>query len=132
MTKKNKRILIICSAVLVTLIALFAILYVTNRPAGTAETKNITVEIIGVDGAQKDYSLKTNQEFLRGALEDEKLIAGDEGEYGLYITTVDGYTVDSTKNEWWCVNVNGEMAATGVDEIVVADGEVYSLVLSTY
>ena len=85
-----------------------------------------------VDGTQKDFTISTDSENLRGALEQEGLISGDESEYGLYVTTVDGETADSSLNQWWCFTKDGEMLMTGVDDTMIADGEHYETFIDTY
>ena len=66
---------------------------------------------------------------MRKALEAEGIIAGDESEYGLFVLTVDGETVDYSKNQsWWCLTQNGEMTTTGVDSITVSEGDSYGFV----
>ena len=51
--------------------------------------KSITVTVVHGDGSSKDFDLQTNSEYLREALEEQDLITGTEGEYGLFITEVD-------------------------------------------
>ena len=72
-----------------------------------------------------DFQIQTDAESLRGALEQESLIAGSESEYGLFVETVDGETADMGAEEWWCFTKGGEMLATGVDDTMIADGEHY-------
>ena len=66
------------------------------------------------------------------ALLEEKLIDGEQGNYGLYIKTVNGiladYDVDGT---YWGVYVNGESAVTGVDSIEVTEGATYTFKVET-
>ena len=69
--------------------------------------------------------------FLRGALEQEKLVSGSESQYGLFITSADGETADDSKQQWWCVTKGGEQVNTGVDTTPIADGETYELTLKT-
>ena len=76
--------------------------------------------------------ISTDSENRRGALEQEGLISGDESEYGLYVTTVDGETADSNLNQWWCFTKDGEMLMTGVDDTMIADGEHYETFIDTY
>ena len=52
--------------------------------------------------------------------------AGDEGEYGLYVKTVNGITADYDKDgAYWAFYVNGEYASSGVDSTPIAEGESY-------
>ena len=94
--------------------------------------KTISVTVIHGDGSQKDFSIGTNEEFLRDALEQEKLVEGDERGYGLFITSVDGEAADSAAEQWWCIcDGDGNMLMTGVDTTPINDGDVYQIILKT-
>ncbi len=117
-----------CLALLLSLLVLtgcFAGCASGDKPAGAA-SKTITFTAVHKDGSEKEFTIETEEEFLRGALEQEKLIEGEEAEYGLFVKTVDGETVDDANQEWWCLTVDGEMATTGVDETKVTDGGKYA------
>ena len=89
----------------------------------------ITVKIKGSDGNVTDFVITTDAEFLRGALEQEGLIEGDESEYGLYVKVVNGERADYDKDgAYWSFLKNGEYLMTGVDTTPIADGAVYKLV----
>ena len=89
--------------------------------------KELVVEVIHADGSTKDFTIDTDSENLRGALEQEDLIEGDNSSYGLYVTTVDGERADESKREWWCFTKDGEMLMTGVDDTMIQDGEHYEI-----
>ena len=94
-------------------------------------TKTITVEII-VDGADTvTKSITTEAEYLRGALEEEDLIAGEESQYGLFVKTVNGVTIDDAKQQWWCFTKDGGDLFTGVDTTPIADGDKIEITLKT-
>lgn len=126
---KNKKVLSLIIALIVA-VAAFAVVYYNFLPQGTTDGKTITVEVI-TDETTNSYTVETEEEFLRGALEQENLASGVDSDYGLYILTVDGITADDSIQQWWYVTVNGEMAETGVDWIVVEDGASYELTLVT-
>jgi len=103
---------------------------------GKAETqtgeKTITVEIIveGMDTVTK--TITTDAEFLRGALEEEEgLLAGEESQYGLFVKTVNGVTVDDAKQQWWCITKGGADVFTGVETTPIADGDKFEITLKT-
>ena len=127
--KTNKKGLIALVAVLV-LAAAALIVWRVTRPAVQQGGKEITVNIDHLNGDDTSYTISTDEEYLRGALEQENLIEGTESEYGLYVQTVDGETADESKQEWWGYSVNGEFAELGVDSQPVADGDVYDFVLN--
>ncbi|MBQ8398244.1 MAG: DUF4430 domain-containing protein [Clostridia bacterium] len=94
-----------------------------------AGSKTITVDIVMSDGTTTK-TITTDAEYLRGALEQEKLVAGDESQYGLFVKTVNGYTVDDSKQEWWCFTKGGEALFTGVDDTPIADGDKFEITLT--
>ena len=83
------------------------------------------------DKSEKDFTLHTDQEYLGAALKDKKLVEGTQGQYGLYITTVDGETADKAQQQWWCLTKGGAQVNTGADTTPIADGETYELTLTT-
>lgn len=93
--------------------------------------KHITLTVVHGDGTSKDFSIETSQEMLGAALVDEKLIEGDDSEYGLFVTTVDGESVDSAQQQWWCLTAGGETVTTGVDSTPIEDGGKYEFTLTT-
>lgn len=127
--KNNKKTLIavILAAVLV-LVAVAA--WATLRPQSEQGSKIITVTVDHLEGEDKTFALHTDAEYLRGALDEEKLIAGTESEYGLYVLTVDGETADESQQQWWGFTVNGEFGMYGVDEQVVSDGDTFAFTLN--
>lgn len=102
----------------------------SSSAAGNAEFKTITLTVTHGDGSSKDFTIETSQEMLGAALLDEKLIEGEDGEFGLFVTTVDGETADDGNQEWWCLTIDGESAMTGVDSTPVEDGGAYGLTLT--
>ena len=124
MSKKTRNI-IIAVAVLLVLVAGALLLWQHFKPVPQVGAKSIVLAVVHKDGSSKDFSIQTDAESLRGALEQEALIAGSESEYGLFFETVDGETADMGAEEWWCFTRNGEMLATGVDDTMIADGEHY-------
>lgn len=127
----NKKLLIIISCVLVALIAAAAIIYALTRPSTSKGAKTVTVEVVLGENNTKTYTLHTDQEFLRGALEEEKLIEGTESEYGLFVTTVTGVKADDSKQQWWCFTKGGEALMTGVDTTPIANGDKFEITLTT-
>lgn len=115
---------------------LLALMLVVTSFAGctggktTPGAKTITLQVVHKDGSQKEFTVSTDAEYLGEALKREELIAGDEGEYGLYVKTVDGETVDDANQEWWCLTKDGEMPSSGVDTTPIADGETYVFTLT--
>lgn len=91
-----------------------------------SKTLKIKVE---ADGKSVLFTIKTDKATVGEALIEHSLIAGDEGEYGLYIKVVNGIKADyDTDKAYWAFNKNGEYMMSGVDTTNFADGEQYELV----
>ena len=126
-TKLFRRI----SLVFAVLIAAMVLCTACDTAEPQAGTKTITVQII-VDGTDTvSRSITTDAEYLRGALEEEDLIAGEESQYGLFVKTVNGITVDDSKQQWWCFTNGGADLFTGVDDTPIADGDTFEITLKT-
>ena len=126
---KNKKNLIVI-LVLVALVVIAAVCWFAFGPKAVAGSKTVTVDVTHKDGNTNTFEIHTDEEFLRGAMEQESLIAGNESEYGLYILTVDGETVDESNQEWWGYTKSGEMVNYGVDTCPIEDGDHYEFTLN--
>lgn len=125
---KNKKTLMAVAA-LAVLVAVAVGCWLAFSPESVAGSKTITVDVIHGDGTTNTYEITTDAEFLRGAMEQEGLIAGMEAEYGLYVLTVDGETVDEANQEWWCHTKSGEQVNYGVESCPIEDGDHYEFTL---
>lgn len=128
--KLSKKKLVIGSICLAALIIVLSLVYTQFMPKGQTGSKNIEVEIIYGDDSTKTFTINTDEEFLRGALEQENLVEGTESEYGLFIHTVDDWTADDSNQEWWLVTKGGEMVTTGIDTTPIADKDHFELTLT--
>lgn len=131
-TKKSNKKVILAAVALVVVLAILAGCYYFFAPKGSAGNKTIAVQVVYADATSKDFSIKTDAAMLGDALLAEKLVEGEKGEFGLFITSVDGVVADTTKNEWWMITKAGEQVNTGADTTPIADGDVFELTLSTY
>lgn len=126
---KNKKAVV---AVIVAVVLLAAALcaWLVLRPKTQEGVKTITVNVDHLSGEDSSFTIRTDAVYLRGALEQENLVFGEENEYGLWVQTVDGETANDANQEWWGFNVNGALAEYGVDGQVVTDGDVYDFTLN--
>ena len=115
---------------LIVLVAVAVFCWLAFSPDAVAGGKTITVDVTHKDGTTNTYEITTDAEFLRGAMEQEGLIAGTDGEYGMYVMTVDGETVDEANQEWWGYTKAGEQVNYGVDSCPIIDGEHYEFTLN--
>lgn len=126
MNKKN--ILLLCLAAVV-LVGLLLGVYFATRPQTSQGAKTITVEVVHKDGTEKTFTYHTDAEFLGQVLQDNKLVEGVQGEYGLNITAVDGEEASWEKDQaYWALYIGQEYAQTGADSTPVHDGDVFRLV----
>ena len=87
------------------------------------------VVVTDLDGTEATFEYTSEAETVGEVLLAEGLIAGDESDYGLYVTSVNGITADwATENAYWAFYINGEYAMTGVDSTEITDGATYSFV----
>ncbi len=82
--------------------------------------------VVDKDGNETQFLVHTDKETVGDALLENDLIAGDDGDYGLYVKTVNGITADyDTDKTYWAFYVNDEYASSGVDSTKIVDGDSY-------
>ena len=87
-----------------------------------------TVEVAQLDGTSITFTVNTDKATVGEALLELGVVAGDDTEYGLYVKTVNGVTLDyDADGAYWAFYINGEYAATGVDSTNIEAGAVYAL-----
>lgn len=78
-------------------------------------------------GKETAFEIHTEKKTVGEALLELGLISGDESEYGLYVKTVNGVTLDYDKDgKYWAFYINGEYASTGVDSTDITAGAEYA------
>ena len=96
-----------------------------NTVLGEGKTKFLFT-VVDKEGIKTDFEIHTDKETVGEALMDVGLIEGEEGEYGLYVKTVNGiiadYDIDQT---YWAFYVNDEYALSGVEATPIEEGKVY-------
>ena len=126
----NSKKLLIAVGALVLVVVAMLLIYMQFKPQGVQGSKEITIEVVIPDEDTQSFTLHTDAEYLRQALEEAKLIKGSESEYGLFITEVNGRVVNDGKQEWWCITKDGAQVNNGVDTIAIADKDKYELTLT--
>ena len=119
----------ILAAALIILCAAAGILFQMNKPETVTGAKIIDVIVIHADQTENAFSYETDAEYLGEVLLENELAEGDITDYGLFISTVDGETADSSKQQWWCITKDGESVTTGADSLPIADGDQFELTL---
>ena len=83
--------------------------------------------VVDADGKETAFDVHTDATTVGAPLLAPGLIDGDDSEYGLYVKTVNGLTVDYDKDgKYWAFYVDGEYAATGVDSTDITAGSTYT------
>ncbi|MGN0791443.1 MAG: DUF4430 domain-containing protein [Christensenellales bacterium] len=127
MNKKIKTV--IALLVLILLIAAVGAAYLLNKPETSEGTKSITVEVIHGDGSAKTFDYTTDKEYLGELLLEEGLIAGEEGQFGLYIQVVDGeQAIYEQDQAYWALYQGGDYAPQGIDLTPINDGDSFKLI----
>lgn len=90
---------------------------------------SFTVVVTDQDGSEATFAYTSDAATVGEALLAEGLITGDESDYGLYVTSVNGITADwDTENAYWAFYIDGEYAQAGVDATQITEGATYSFV----
>lgn len=86
-----------------------------------------SVVMTDLEGKETTVEVTTDKKTVGEELLARGLIAGDPGEYGLYVKTVNGITLDWDKDgKYWAFYIDGEYATTGVDSTNAVNGAVYT------
>lgn len=126
---KNKK-LIIAVVALLAVVAIMAGIASAAKPQGVVGGKSVEIVIVYEDGTNRTETYQTDAEFLSELLLEKELVTGYESrEYGFTIESVDGITLDWSKDgAYWALYVGEEYATTSAAGIVLEDGGVYKLV----
>lgn len=93
---------------------------------GQGET-TFTFEAEDKNGGKTVFEIHTDEKTVGEALVKLKLIDGENGQYGLYVKTVNGITLDyNTDGLYWALYVNGEYSMNGVDTVTPVNGATYT------
>ena len=96
--------------------------YTEDTTLGSGD-KTIT---FAVTAAEKTvtFTVKTDREFLGDALIDCGLISGEEGQFGIYVDSVNGIIADyKVDHSYWAFTQGGEYMNVGVDGAEIHGGE---------
>lgn len=113
----------------ISILTVMFILSACATPKENSEMKRITVEVI--TDRTESFELETEKNCLGDALKENQLIEGEEGQYGIFITSVNKIKADNENEEWWCLTKEGESVMTGADATKISDGDKFELTLKT-
>ncbi len=147
MTRSKKALSFILCIVLIAAIALFTTACNDNKTNNTTTTTESAVSttkapeatvlgkgetkfnftVTDLQGNETAFEINTDKKTVGEALLDLELIAGEDGQYGLYVKTVNGITLDYDKDgAYWSFYVDGEYATSGVDTTEIVTGASYA------
>ena len=131
MNKKtmNKMMRLILCTVLIAVMALMAAGCGSKSAETTAPGVSFTFVVTDLEGNESTFDITTSKATVGEALLDEGLIVGEDSEFGLYVTSVNGMTADWDNDQtYWAFYIDGEYAMTGVDATPVEADATYSFV----
>lgn len=130
-TKNKKKGLALAVFVLAAIAIIFGVVYINFSPKATKGAKELTIEVIDNNTASTVYTVHTDAEYLRQAIEETEglTVEGTESEYGMMVETVNGITADyNVDGSYWAFFVDGDYCNYGIDTQPVEDGQAYQIV----
>lgn len=101
----------------------------SEETTGHSGEITITVSVTDDKGQKQTYTIKTAENNLRKALEQENLVEGEESQYGLYVKSVAGIVADYDVNgAYWAFYKDGEYLSASIDDTPVAEGDSFEIV----
>lgn len=128
MKKTTKTVIAIAALVLVAVMLVGV--YVAFGPKTAEGSKNVTITVVDAEGKETVYKVKTDAEYLRGAMEEAEglTFSGSESEYGMMVDTVNGVRADYTLDgAYWAFKQDGAFTNYGIDTQPIQDGDAYSI-----
>lgn len=125
---KTKKLIVIAVA-LVAVVAILLGVFFATRPETVEGQKSIVVTVVHSDGSEKDFSIKTTQEYVGRAMVEAGICEDNQDQYGLYLEVLDGERAVWAENgAYWAFYVGDEYAVAGLDQTPITDGATYKLV----
>ena len=126
--KKQTKIIAAVVALAVVLGLLLG-LYFATRPETQDGAKSFTVVVVHANGESKEFDYRSDEKYVGTVLIEDGLIEGAEGQWGMYISHVDGErAVYEEDGAYWALYVGEEYATNGVELTPIEDGATYKLV----
>lgn len=127
--------LILCAILMVSLVACGGTpaettpsVTVTDGQTIGEGAKSFQLTIVDKEGSSITITVNTDKEMVGEALTELGIVEGTVGEYGLYMTHVNGIpAIYEEDGYYWSFYINDEYAMTGVDMTPITEGEAYKL-----
>ncbi len=94
--------------------------------ASEAAEVKFTFVAVDLDGNKTEKEITTDKKTVGEALLSQGIVEGEKGDYGLYVTSVNGVSLDYKKDgAYWAFYVGDNYASKGVDQTEIEPGETY-------
>ena len=101
--------------------------YTKDTELGEGE-KTVTVKVVAEE-QEIVFTIHTNEQYLDKAMLAHELVTGEDGQYGLYLETVNGmladYNIDQT---YWSVCKDNTPLPVGISSVEISDGDSFQLI----
>ncbi len=127
--RTKQRIQVLSRILLSVLIAALALMLVAcDKPTPAGGEKTFTFLVYDEEGTLvRNESITSDALYVGEALQDEGLIEGEAGPYGLYVKTVCGIFAEyETTGSYWSFYIDGAYGTTGVDTTPIENGATYA------
>ncbi len=125
--QKSRKALVLGLILIAVLVALVAVIYFCFRPKTQTGAKNVTIEVIDSSGEKTSYSIETDAQYLKEAMDDAKDLSYETDATDM-VMTVNGETADySADQAYWAFYVNGEYCNYGIAQQPVADRDKFTI-----
>ena len=125
--QKSRKALILGLILIAVLVAVVAVIYFCFRPKTQTGAKNVTIEVIDSSGEKTSYSIETDAQYLKEAMDDAKDLSYETDATDM-VMTVNGETADySADQAYWAFYVNGEYCNYGIAQQPVADRDKFTI-----
>ena len=92
---------------------------------GDGQTQ-VSFTVVDVNGKESHFIIHTDKTILSEALIEHNLIAGEDSQYGLYVKTVNGTTLDYDKDgKYWAFYIDDKYANSGVENTEISETQKY-------
>ena len=124
-----KKLSVLLCVVLIAAMALsLAACGVKKEAAAPSGPVSYTVITVDLEGKETKYEITSTKGSVGEELLAQGIVAGEVNQYGLYVDTVNGLTLDWEKDgKYWAFYIGEEYATTGVDLTVPEEGVTYYL-----
>ena len=125
---KNTLSVLLCVVLIAAMALSMAACGASKEAAAPQGEVSYTVITVDLEGNETKYDITSHKEMVGEELLAQGIIAGDMGDYGLYIKTVNGLTLDWDKDaKYWAFYIGEDYAVTGVDLTPAEEGVTYTL-----